>query len=302
MAEPSPAPAPTPHAPQHAPPDRVDIPVRHVVLVLSGKGGVGKTTVAANLAFAFANHGFQTGLLDLDIHGPDIPEILGLEGRHMTSYDEKHIQPVAGTGNLAVVSIAFLLPEESSAVIWRGPMKAGVIRQFLEDVEWGELDYLVVDLPPGTGDEALTVAQLAPNIAGAVIVTTPQDVAILDIKKAVTFARTIGLPVIGIIENMSGMVCPHCGGAIDLFGSGGGRRVAAEMNVPFLGVIPLDPAIRKAADEGRPYLIRGPGTDPDDPTRQQVDAVMENIIRAIGESEGRKQEEPGRPLLRSSLQ
>ncbi|MBT8508646.1 ATP-binding protein [Methanomicrobiaceae archaeon CYW5] len=285
MPETTPASAPAPHAPQHAPPDRVDIPVRHVVLVLSGKGGVGKTTVAANLAFAFANHGFATGLLDLDIHGPDIPEILGLEGRHMTSYDERHIQPVAVTGNLAVVSIAFLLPEESSAVIWRGPMKAAVIRQFLEDVEWGELDYLVVDLPPGTGDEALTVAQLAPNIAGAVIVTTPQDVAVLDIKKAITFARTIDLPVIGIVENMSGMVCPHCGGAIDLFGSGGGKRAAAEMGVPFLGAIPVDPEIRKAADEGRPYLIRGPGTDPDDPTRKTVEAVMEEILRVIKASE-----------------
>ncbi|HDQ07262.1 MAG TPA: ATP-binding protein [Methanoculleus sp.] len=273
----------TPPAPahRHGPPERIDIPVRHVVLVLSGKGGVGKTTVAANLAFAFANHGFSTGLLDLDIHGPDIPEILGLEGAHMASYDQKHIKPVTVTGNLSVVSMAFLLPETSSPVIWRGPMKAGVIRQFLEDVEWGELDYLVVDLPPGTGDEALTIAQLAPNIAGAVIVTTPQDVAVLDISKAVRFAQTIGLPVIGIIENMSGMVCPHCKGAIDLFGSGGGERAARDLGVPFLGSIPLDPEIRKAADEGRPYLIRGPGTDPDDPTRKRVDAVMEEIIRVI---------------------
>lgn len=292
MPDSSPAPAHTPHAPQHGPPERVDIPVRHVVLVLSGKGGVGKTTVAANLAFAFANHGFQTGLLDLDIHGPDIPEILGLQGRHLASYDEKHIEPLAITGNLSVVSIAFLLPEESSAVIWRGPMKAGVIRQFLEDVDWGELDYLVVDLPPGTGDEALTIAQLAPNIAGAVIVTTPQDVAVLDIKKAITFARTIDLPVIGIIENMSGMVCPHCGKEIDLFGSGGGERAAAEMGVPFLGAIPVDPAIRKAADEGRPYLIRDPDAETDDPTREKVDAVMEEIIRVIEEGESHKEEEP----------
>jgi len=283
----------TPPAPAHkpGPPERVDIPVRHVVLVLSGKGGVGKTTVAANLAFAFSNHGFSTGLLDLDIHGPDIPAILGLEGAHMASYDKKHIEPVRVTGNLAVVSMAFLLPGESSAVIWRGPMKAGVIRQFLEDVHWGELDYLVVDLPPGTGDEALTIAQLAPNIAGAVIVTTPQDVAILDIKKAVTFARTIGLPVIGIIENMSGMVCPHCGGPIDLFGSGGGERAAGEMGVPFLGAIPIDPEIRIAADEGRPYLIRGPGSEQASPTWMKVDAVMEEIIRAIEVSESPAEEQ-----------
>ncbi|WFN34287.1 Mrp/NBP35 family ATP-binding protein [Methanogenium sp. S4BF] len=264
-------------------PKKADISVRHVVLVLSGKGGVGKTTVAANLAVAFANHGFKTGLLDLDIHGPDIPKMLGVEERRMTSYDQKHMEPVPVTGNLGVVSMAFLLPEASSPVIWRGPMKAGVIRQFLENVHWGELDYLVVDLPPGTGDEALTIAQLAPNIAGAVIVTTPQDVAILDIRKAVNFVRTIGLPVIGIIENMSGMVCPHCGKAIDLFGKGGGKRAAKEMDVPFLGAIPLDPAMRKAADQGRPFLIRSPGMAPDNPTWKQVDAMMENLVRIVEE-------------------
>ena len=280
MADKQPEPA---HRP--GPPERVDIPVRHVVLILSGKGGVGKTTVAANLAFALANRGFATGLLDLDIHGPDIPSILGMEGAHLASYDKKHIKPVQITGNLAVVSMEFLLPERSSAVIWRGPMKAGAIRQFLEDVDWGDLDYLVVDLPPGTGDEALTVAQLAPNIAGAVIVTTPQDVAILDISKAVTFVEEIGLRVIGIVENMSGMVCPHCGQEIDLFGAGGGKRAAEDMNVPFLGAIPVDPEIRKAADEGRPYLIRRPGSDPEDSTREKVDAVMEEIIRVIEESE-----------------
>lgn len=272
----------TPSRPPPTPPKKADISVRHVVLILSGKGGVGKTTVAANLAFAFANHGFRTGLLDLDIHGPDIPKMLGIEKRRMASFDRKHMEPVEVTGNLGVVSMAFLLPETSSPVIWRGPMKAGAIRQFLEDVHWGELDYLVVDLPPGTGDEALTIAQLAPNIAGAIIVTTPQDVAILDIKKAVKFVQTIGLSVIGIIENMSGMVCPHCGKDIDLFGKGGGERAAKEMGVPFLGAIPLDPAMRKAADEGRPFLIRSPGAR-DNPTWKQVDAVMENLVRMVDE-------------------
>ncbi len=269
--------------PSRSVPERATISVRHVVLILSGKGGVGKTTVAANLAFAFANHGFRTGLLDLDIHGPDIPKMLGIEDRRMASYDQKQMEPVQVTGNLGVVSMAFLLPETSSPIIWRGPMKAGAIRQFLEDVHWGDLDYLVVDLPPGTGDEALTIAQLAPNIAGAVIVTTPQDVAILDIKKAVRFVQMIGLPVIGIIENMSGMVCPHCGKDIDLFGSGGGKRAAEDMGVPFLGAIPLDPEVRKAADEGRPFLIRSPGMAADNPTWKQVDAVMENLVRVIGE-------------------
>ncbi|KAF1078402.1 Mrp/NBP35 family ATP-binding protein [Methanogenium sp. MK-MG] len=270
-------------APRRGVLERANISVRHVVLILSGKGGVGKTTVAANLAFAFSSHGFKTGLLDLDIHGPDIPKILGIEEHRMVSYDKKHMEPVAVTGTLSVVSMAFLLPEESSPVIWRGPMKTGVIRQFLEDVHWGKLDYLIVDLPPGTGDEALTIAQIAPNIAGAVIVTTPQDVAILDIKKAVKFVQTIGLPVIGIIENMSGMVCPHCGKDIDLFGSGGGERAAQDLDVPFLGAIPLDPEVRKAADEGRPFLIRGPGIDADNPTWKQVDWIMENLVRVIEE-------------------
>jgi ATP-binding protein involved in chromosome partitioning len=269
----------TPAPPEQ--PGRVAMNVKHVVLILSGKGGVGKSTVAANLAVALSNHGYATGLLDLDIHGPDIPKILGIEERKLLVFDKAHIEPVQVTGTLRVVSMAFLLPEKSSPVIWRGPMKMAVIRQFLEEVHWGDLDFLVVDLPPGTGDEALTVAQLAPNIAGAVIVTTPQDLAILDISKAVGFVRTIGLPVIGIIENMSGMVCPHCGGAIDVFGTGGGRRAAEDLDVPFLGSIPLDPAMRSAADSGRPFIIRGPDTGPENPTWKQVDAVMENLIRVI---------------------
>lgn len=286
------------HPPPNVP-ERANISVRHVVLILSGKGGVGKTTVAANLAFAFANHGFKTGLMDLDIHGPDIPKMLGIENFRMGSYDEKTIEPVEVMGLLSVVSMAFLLPDTSSPVIWRGPMKAGAIRQFLENVHWGELDYLVVDLPPGTGDEALTIAQFAPNIAGAVIVTTPQEVAILDIKKAIKFVQTIGLPVIGIIENMSGMVCPHCGKDIDLFGAGGGKRAAEDLKVPFLGTIPLDPAMRKAADEGRPYLIRSPDMPRDNPTWKQVDAVMENLVRIIedgGAAEERRKEMPLNPV------
>jgi len=157
----------------------------------------------------------------------------------------------------------------------------GAIRQFLEDVNWGDLDYLVVDLPPGTGDEALTIAQLAPNIAGVVVVTTPQEVAILDISKAVRFVQQIGLPVIGIVENMSGLVCPHCGESIDLFGSGGGERAAKDLGVPFLGSIPLDPEMRKAADEGRPYILLRPGAGTENPTWQKFDEVMENLIRVI---------------------
>ncbi|MDT8357229.1 MAG: Mrp/NBP35 family ATP-binding protein [Methanomicrobiaceae archaeon] len=262
-------------------PEKVQINVGHVILVLSGKGGVGKSTVAANLAMALSNHGFNTGLVDLDIHGPNIPKMLGIEEKRLASYDGNKIEPVRITGTLGVVSMAFLLPEKSTPVIWRGPMKMTAIRQFLEDVNWGDLDYLVVDLPPGTGDEALTIAQLAPNIDGAVIVTTPQEVAILDSSKAVRFVQMIGLEVLGIVENMSGMVCPHCGKSIDLFGTGGGERAAQELRVPFLGRIPLDPEMRKAGDEGRPFIIKGHQTEASTQTWKHVDEVMENLIAVI---------------------
>jgi ATP-binding protein involved in chromosome partitioning len=264
-------------------PPKVKMDVKHVILVLSGKGGVGKSTVAANLAMSLSNHGYQTGLVDLDIHGPNIPKMLGIEESKLTSLDGKKIDPVKLTGTLGVVSMAFLLPEKSSPVIWRGPMKMTAIRQFLEEVNWGSLDFLVVDLPPGTGDEVLTVAQLAPNIAGAVIVTTPQDVAILDSSKAVNFVKKIGLKVLGIVENMSGLICPHCNEEIDIFGKGGGRKAAEELEVPFLGSIPMDPEMRKAGDEGRPYIIRKPNTGAGNPTWQQVDAVMNAILKEIGE-------------------
>lgn len=266
-------------APRDLPP-KAKMSVKHVVLVLSGKGGVGKSTVSTNLAYALANRGYNTGLIDLDIHGPDIPKMLGVEDARLQSYDGKIIEPVRITGNLAVISMAFLLPERNTPVIWRGPMKMTVIRQFLEDVNWGDLDYLIVDLPPGTGDEALTVAQLAPNIAGAVIVTTPQDVAILDSSKAVEFIKKLDLRVLGIVENMSGFICPHCKEEIDVFGKGGGEREAKKLGVPFLGAIPLDPEMRKAADEGRPFIIR---RAKDNPTWKSFDAIMEALVKEIEE-------------------
>lgn len=263
-------------APSSLPP-RVELDVKHVILVLSGKGGVGKSTVAVNLAYALSNHGKQVGLLDLDIHGPNIPKMLGLEEHQLSSEDNK-IVPVRVTGSLQVISMAFLLPEKHSPVVWRGAMKATAIRQFLEDTRWGALDYLVVDLPPGTGDEALTIAQIAPNLRGAVIVTTPQDVSTLDSTKAITFVEMLKLDVLGVVENMSGLVCPHCGDTIDLFGSGGGEKIAKEHNVPFLGSIPLDPEMRKAGDEGRPFIIkRNEAT----PAWQAIDAVMERLVSIV---------------------
>jgi len=262
-------------------PAKIDMNVKHVILVLSGKGGVGKTTVSANLAMALSNKGYNTGLLDLDIHGPNIPKMMGIEEHKLASHDGKKIEPVRITGTLGVVSMAFLLPDKTSPVVWRGPMKMTAIKQFLEDVNWGEMDYLVVDLPPGTGDEAMTISQLAPNIAGAVIVTTPQEVAVLDSVKSVKFVQMMGLKVIGIIENMSGMVCPHCNEKIDLFGEGGGKKAAEELNVPYLGSIPIDPDMRKAGDEGRPFILRHDADDAQKNTWQHVDTVIENILKQI---------------------
>ena len=257
-------------------PPKAKIDVKHVILVLSGKGGVGKSTVSVNLAFALANQGKNVGLLDLDFHGPNIPKMLGIEDQRPAVLANV-IQPVHVTGNLSVISMAFLLPDTSTPVVWRGPMKMMAIQQFLAEVNWGALDYLVVDLPPGTGDEALTIAQLAPNVRGAVIVTTPQDVAVMDAIKAAKFIEKLELPVIGVIENMSGMVCPHCGDVIDLFSTGGGKKAAEDLGVPYLGAIPLDPEMVKAGDEGRPYILR----HADSPTWKAVDAVMERLVAEI---------------------
>lgn len=257
-------------------PPKAEMDVRHVIMVLSGKGGVGKSTVSVNLAYALSNHGRKVGLLDLDMHGPNIPKMLGIEDHKLAMMDNK-IEPVHVTGKLSVISMAFLLPDTSTPIIWRGPMKMAAIQQFLSDVNWGSLDYLVVDLPPGTGDEALTIAQLAPNVRGAVIVTTPQDVATLDARKSAKFIEKLGLPVIGVVENMSGLVCPHCGEQIELFGKGGGKKIAEELAVPYLGAIPLDIEMRKAGDEGRPFIIRRA----DNPTWKSVDGVMEELIKVV---------------------
>jgi ATP-binding protein involved in chromosome partitioning len=257
-------------------PPKAKIDVKHVILVLSGKGGVGKSTVSVNLAFALAGKGKKVGLLDLDFHGPNIPKMLGIEDQRPAVLAHA-LEPVHVTGNLSVISMAFLLPDTSTPVVWRGPMKMIAIQQFLSEVNWGALDYLVVDLPPGTGDEALTIAQLAPNVRGAVIVTTPQDVAVMDAIKAAKFIERLDLPVIGIIENMSGMICPHCGDIINLFSAGGGKKAAEDLGVPYLGAIPLDPEMVKAGDEGRPYILRHANS----PTWKAVDLVMEHLVAQI---------------------
>ncbi|MCQ2376708.1 MAG: Mrp/NBP35 family ATP-binding protein [Methanocorpusculum sp.] len=265
-------------------PKKADISVKHVILVLSGKGGVGKSTVSVNLAYALSNHGYQTGLLDLDIHGPSIAKMLGIEDLRLQGIGNK-IMPIKVTGSLKVISMALLLNETDSPVVWRGPMKAAAIQQFLGDVDWGDLDYLVCDLPPGTGDEALNIVQYAPNVEGAVIVTTPQDVAVLDSTKAIKFIEMMELPVLGIIENMSGLVCPHCGEVLEVFGQGGGKKAADKYNVPFLGSIPLDIDMRRAGDEGRPFILKSPGQKGGEATREAVDKVMENLIAEVEKRE-----------------
>ncbi|NCC50312.1 MAG: ATP-binding protein [Spartobacteria bacterium] len=226
--------------------------IKKKILVLSGKGGVGKSTVAANLALALEKTGRQVGLLDIDIHGPSIPKLLNLENRQLVS-SEDGIEPMP-LGGLKVMSIGFLLKDPDDALIWRGPMKHGVIKQFLTDVAWGELDFLIVDAPPGTGDEPLAVAQLLGDVDGAIIVTTPQDLAITDVRKSITFCHKLNMPVLGVIENMSGFVCPDCGARHDIFKSGGGETMAERLHVPFLGRIPIDPEIVRSSDSGVPHV------------------------------------------------
>jgi ATP-binding protein involved in chromosome partitioning len=227
--------------------------IKHQILVLSGKGGVGKSTVAVNLAVSLALAGKRVGLLDIDIHGPSIPKILNLEGNTIEAKG-KALLPVEVTENLKVMSIGFLLRSRDDAVIWRGPMKFQMIKQFLKDVEWGHLDFLIIDSPPGTGDEPLSIVQLLGNPDGAVMVTTPQEVALSDVRKCITFCRNLNLPVLGVLENMSGFVCPKCGQRTDIFKSGGGQEMAKQMNVAFLGRIPIDPQIVQSCDAGQPYV------------------------------------------------
>ncbi|GAB6036115.1 hypothetical protein JCM15519_06740 [Fundidesulfovibrio butyratiphilus] len=241
------------HEPNSAPESLSLDHIRHKIVVLSGKGGVGKSTVSANLAVGLSLEGKQTGLLDVDIHGPSIPRIMGLEEAKPKTTD-KAILPVEWSWNLKVVSMGFFLPGPGVPVIWRGPVKGGVIKQFLEDVDWGPLDYLVVDCPPGTGDEPLSVMQFLGQDALALIVTTPQQVAVDDVRRSVSFCRELGNPILGIVENFSGFTCPNCNTVHDIFRSGGGERLAEETGVPFLGRIPLEPGVAEEADHGQAAL------------------------------------------------
>lgn len=227
--------------------------IKHPLIVMSGKGGVGKTTVAVNLAYALSLSGKSVGILDIDLHGPNIAKMLGVEDRTIFSC-EFGIEPVLVSANLKAVSIALSGYNPDQPIIWRGPAKAAVIRQFLSDVNWGDLDYLVIDSPPGTGDEPLSACQLIPNVSGIIIVTTPQDVAILDARKSVLFAQEIKIPVVGMIENMSGFICPHCHIETDIFKKGGGEKAAEGLRVPFLGRVPFQPEFVEFGDKGTPFV------------------------------------------------
>lgn len=224
--------------------------VRNKVLVMSGKGGVGKSTVAVNLAAAMAAAGKKTGLLDIDLHGPNVARMLGIAGLRLES-DGESIQPHTAAPNLAVCSMALLGADPSTAIIWRGPRKTSAIKEMLGGVNWGELDYLFIDSPPGTGDETLTVAQSLPGLTGAVLVTTPQEVALDDARRSASFAGSMKVKILGVVENMSGFVCPGCGLETHVFSSGGGEKLAAELGAAFLGRLPLDPKAVMFADSGR---------------------------------------------------
>jgi Mrp family chromosome partitioning ATPase len=225
--------------------------IRHKFLVMSGKGGVGKTSTAVNLSIALANKGFKVGIMDVDLHGPDVPRMLGLNAMLEVGPNGK-LTPASYSSNLKAVSVEALMPTKDEAVIWRGPIKYSAIQQFIGDVDWGELDFLMIDSPPGTGDEPLTIAQIVKD-ARALIVTTPQEVALADVRKSISFCKRVKMEVFGLIENMSGLSCPHCGEIIDLFGSGGGEKTARQFGLNFMGRIPIDPNVVQCGDSGQCY-------------------------------------------------
>ncbi|MBF0208385.1 MAG: Mrp/NBP35 family ATP-binding protein [Oligoflexia bacterium] len=224
-----------------------------VILILSGKGGVGKSTVSGNLAMTLVEKGFKTGLLDVDIHGPSIPTLFGIENLRLEVKDNKII-PYLYNEKLKIVSTAFFIENSEVPVIFRGPRKSGMIQQFIKEVDWGDLDYLIIDAPPGTGDEPLTVIQTLEKLHGAVVVTTPQKMSTVDVRKSVNFLKTLNVPIIGLIENMSGFVCPHCQQTTEIFKKDGGKNLCQQMEIPFLGKIPIDPQVVECAEQGKPFI------------------------------------------------
>jgi ATP-binding protein involved in chromosome partitioning len=256
--------------------------VKRKIAILSGKGGVGKSTVAVNLAAALAWRGHQVGLLDADIHGPDVPKMLGVEGARIVG-SKAGLIPVTGPLSIKVISMQFLLQTADTPVIWRGPLKMRVINEFFSNVVWGNLDYLIIDLPPGTGDESLTIMQVLSDLDGVVIVTTPQAVALFDARKAAQMCKQMRVPILGIIENMSGFPCPKCGTVTNLFGKGGGRNAAKDLDLFFLGELPFDPRVMALSDEGKPFIV----AVPDSPVAKAFQEVVERLLKRLSPSEER---------------
>lgn len=251
--------------------------IRNKILVMSGKGGVGKSTVAVNLAIRLANLGYRVGLMDVDLHGPDICRMLNLTGTlNPPKNPNDLVPPLVYNDKLKVVSLEYMMKNRDEAIIWRGPLKIQAIRQFVADMDWGELDYLVVDAPPGTGDEPLSVAQTIKGVQ-AVIVTTPQSVALADVRKSINFCKSVAMPVVGVVENMSGFICPHCEETINIFSSGGGEQVARDFDLPFLGRVPMDPRVVVAGDTGKPYL----SSDEDTPATQAFSTIVEAVVKRL---------------------
>jgi len=263
--------------------------VKHIIAVSSGKGGVGKSTVTVNMAVALKQEGYAVGIMDADIYGPNIPMMIGVTKEPIKEGDK--ITPAEGQG-VKVISMGFFVPEDTP-VVWRGPMVHGAIQQFFRDVVWGELDYLLIDLPPGTGDVPLTLSQLVP-LTGAITVTTPQEVALSDVRKGMTMFKKVNVPLLGVVENMSYFVCGHCGERTEIFSFGGGEQAAKKFGVPFLGRIPLDPAIREGGDQGSPIVVK----NPDSPQTQAFLQIVRTLVSQLKQTEG---EESGSAPPLSSL-
>lgn len=250
--------------------------IKHKLIVMSGKGGVGKTSVSVNLAIALAKKGYQVGIMDVDLHGPDVPRMLGLKGEVAASKDMPKLTPMSYSDNLKAISMECFMPNKDDAVIWRGPLKHSAINQFITDIDWGELDFLIVDSPPGTGDEPLSVIQTIPD-AKSIIVTTPQEVALSDVRKSINFCKKVNTDIVGMVENMSGYVCPHCGETAELFGTGGGEATAGQFSISFLGNIPFDPKIVKAGDTGSSYQDE----NKDAPAAIALGKVVEKVLTLL---------------------
>lgn len=252
--------------------------IKNKILVMSGKGGVGKSTVSTNLAVGLANQGFKVGLMDVDLHGPDICRMLNLDENIHNSHTGKGLVPPMKVGdNLKVISLEYMMEDRDDPIIWRGPLKIQAIRQFISDMDWGYLDYLIIDAPPGTGDEPLTIANTIPD-AQAVVVTTPQEIALADVRKSLNFCKHVKMRIVGVIENMSGLVCPHCHETVDVFKSGGGEKTASDFGVPFLGRVPMDPRVVLGGDSGSPYLTSAEKS----PAIEAFAIVIANVVKNVG--------------------